>query len=57
MNNLRLLCQSFNVNFSFFHNLATHSYDYRPNWTPLSPFTVSKIIITDNNYLTNYKYD
>ena len=31
--------------FGFFHkrsgNEINHSYDYRPNWTPLSPITIT----------------
>ena len=26
-----------------------HSYDYRPNWTPLSPITITKRIILEGN--------
>ena len=28
-------------------DFVNHSYDYRPNWTPLSPITIMNII---NNY-------
>ena len=27
--------------------ICYHSYDYRPNWTPLSPMTIAMIIDTD----------
>ena len=28
--------------------LITHNYDYRPNWTPLSPVTITNTIFLKN---------
>ena len=30
-------------------NFVNHSYDYRPNWTPLSPVTITYYYYNDNN--------
>ena len=33
-----------------------HSYDYRPNWTPLSPITYTYILLTKCEYRTGRIY-